>query len=449
MTLRWLLLALVCSCVGTAEMAPPPPQAARPDAGLVDAGLLERPDAAVLIVDAGVVADAGALVDAGVIDSGTPVVDAGSQPCGALATRLTTATISVSPATIDVGSSFGWSNNRPVHFAGLSDGTARVAWSGGSVVHVTPVSASLQRLGVDLTVPGESVRGFVAHDDGTVALLVVRGTSMVLTKLRADGTAVFATPVVNDPPAEVEGKRWVDGWGHDGRLVFTGQHYVAYFGHTKHFGAIGKHQGDLLISLDPTTGLPAGGPAGWEWGCSHSLDLRLAWDGASIAPVCLSDCYRVKAVMLNNSEILQSEPSGNCAGSSDGQLGGLAALTGGGFAFTFATREGRTSRDVGFIALDAQLRKGPTVWLTSAAGDESTPHLARYGAQHLLASWREGADSKLAVVSAAGVVVEGPVTAPVGLAERDDFGRWPGGDVGWAEGAGSSLRVSRVRACGP
>lgn len=63
-----------------------------------------------------------------------------------------------------------------------------------------------------LTIPGGSVRGLVAHDDGTVALLVVRGTSMVLTKLRADGTAVFATPVVNDPPAEVEGKRWVDSW---------------------------------------------------------------------------------------------------------------------------------------------------------------------------------------------------------------------------------------------
>lgn len=401
-------------------------------------------------MDAGLVPDAGTPVDAGALDAGTPIVDAGGpQPCGALATRLTTATISVSPATVDVGSSFGWSNNRPVHFAGLSDGTARVAWSGGSMVHVTPVSASLQRLGVDLTIPGESVRGFVAHDDGTVALLVVRGTSMVLTKLRADGTVLFAAPVVNDPPAEVEGKRWVDGWGHDGRLVFTGQHYVAYFGHTKHFGAIGKHQGDLLISLDPTTGMPAGGPAGWDWGCSHSLDLRLAWDGASIAPVCLSDCYRVKAVMLNNSEILQSEPSGNCAGSSDGQLGGLAVLGAGGFAFTFATREGRASRDVGFIALDAQLRKSATVWLTSAAGDESTPHLARYGAQHLLASWREGADSKLAVVSAAGVIVEGPVTAPVGLAERDDFGRWPGGDVGWAEGAGGSLRVSRVRACGP
>src|SRR5438445_415726 len=86
-------------------------------------------------------------------------------------------------------------------------------------------------------------------DAGTVALLVVRGTGMFLVKLRADGSAIFETAIVNDPPSEIEGARWVDGWGHEGRLLFTGQVYVAYFGHTKHWGAMGKHQGDLLISL--------------------------------------------------------------------------------------------------------------------------------------------------------------------------------------------------------
>ena len=147
--------------------------------------------------------------------------------------------------------------------------------------------------------------------------------------------------------------------------------------------------------------------------------------------------------------MLQDEPSGNCAGSSSGQLGGLASLAAGGFGFTFATQEGRASRDVGFIAFDAQLRKSAVVWLTSGAGDESVSHLARYGRGQFLVSWREGADDKLAVLSAAGAVVEGPLTAPVGLADRDDFAQFPGGDVGWAEGAGGSLRISRVRWCTP
>ncbi len=83
------------------------------------------------------------------------------------------------------------------------------------------------------------------------------------------------------------------------------------------------------------------------------------------------------------------------------------------------------------------------------SGDESAPHLARYGAQRLLASWREGTDSKLAVLSAAGAVLEGPVTAAVQVADRDDFARWPSGEVGWAAGGGNSLQVSRVRSCTP
>ena len=338
MSLRWSLL-FVCSCVGTADMVlvpqPTPPAQSSTDAGSPDAGNNSPVDAGTSPVDSGTPPEP----DAG-FDAGTPPV------CGALATRLMTATIDVGPANVDVGSSFGWSNNRPVQLMGLTDGSAKIAWSGSGQVHVTPVSAAMQRSGPDVTLAGESVRGFVAHDDGTVALLVVRGTGMFLIKLRADGTALFETAIVNDPPSEIEGARWVDSWGHEGRLLFTGQVYVAYFGHTKHFGSIGKHQGDLLISLSPTTGLPTGGPAGWDWGCSHSLDVRLAWDGASVAPVCLSDCYRTRAVMLSDNDVLQDEPSGNCAGSSQGELGGLAALGGGGFGVTFSTKEGRTSRDV-------------------------------------------------------------------------------------------------------
>ncbi len=445
MSLRWSLL-VVCSCVGTADMvlAPtgPSPAAVTPagtDAGATDSGSVDQgQDAGTSAVDAGT----PPVVDAG-FDAGTP------PACGALETRLISANIDVSPASVEVGSSFGWSNNRPVDLVGLADGTARIAWSGAGVVHVTSISASLQRVGPDITLAGESVRGFVAHDDGTLALLVVRGTGMFIVKLRADGSVIFETAVVNDAPSDVVGARWVDNWGHEGRLLFTGQVYVAYFGHTKQWGAMGKHQGDLLISLDATTGQPTGGPAGWAWGCSHSLDVRLAWDGTTIAPMCLSDCYRAKAVMLNDSDVLQDEPSGNCSGSSQGELGGLAAMSGGGFGLTFATREGRTNRDVGFIAIDAQQRKSPVVWLTGGTGDESAPHLARYGAGKLLASWKDGSDAKLAVLSAAGAVLEGPVTAPVGVADRDDFTRWPSGDVGWAEGAGSVLHVTRVRACTP
>jgi hypothetical protein len=168
-----------------------------------------------------------------------------------------------------------------------------------------------------------------------------------------------------------------------------------------------------------------------------------------VAPVCLSDCYRAKGVLLDDSTMLVDEPSGNCGGSSDGELGGLVALAGGGFALTFSSKEGRSSRDVGFIKLTASGTKEPTVWLTSAsaASDESAPTLARYGAGKLLATWREAGGSKLAVLSADGAVLEGPVALAAGWTERDDFATWDSGHVGWATGAGSTLEVTQVRAC--
>lgn len=440
----------LCACVGTAtltDVAPPEPTTTTtpPPA---DAGTTPAPG------DAGTTppADAGTTTSPPDAGTTTPPPDAGSLPpgpCGTLDTRVIQATLDIRPASVDVGSSYGWSNNRPVHFAGLTDGSARVAWSSTGTLHVTPLTATLGRLGPDLTTPGVSVRGFVAHDDGSVALLAVRGTEMHLVKLRADGSQVFDTPIVADPPSDTEGARWVDNWGHEGRLLVAGSVYVAYFGHTRHWGAMGKHQGDLLASFDVTTGARTGGPAGWDWGCSHSLDVRLAWDGARVAPVCLSDCYRTKGVLLDDNTVLSDEPSGNCAGSSNGELGGLAPVPGGGFAVTFSTAEGRASRDVAFRTISAQGTPGPVTWLAMGPGDERAPHLARYGADRLLASWVDGGDSKLAVLSATGAVLEGPVTASVAVDQRDDFAAYPGGDVGFATGGGGTLQLTRVRACVP
>jgi hypothetical protein len=147
--------------------------------------------------------------------------------------------------------------------------------------------------------------------------------------------------------------------------------------------------------------------------------------------------------------VLQSEPSGNCGGMSDGELGGLAALPGGGFGFTFSTREGRSTRDLGFIRLTGS-GAAPTVWLTATdVGDESQPNLARYGAAQLLLGYRDPAGFKMAVLDFDGGVVDGPTTLPSSWAARDDFASWDTGDVGWAAGAGSSLEVSVVRACAP
>lgn len=447
-----LVMWLGAACVGVADLSETssatnplpssglgPPGGTGPSQPQADGGASGPGEA-----DAG---STGAPLDAG---TATPP-DAGSPPlpCGTLATRVRTVTVSVAPASVDVGSGYGWSNNRPVHFAPLPGGAAKVAWSStDGHVHVTPLDTSLARAGPDVVVDGVSVRGFVAHADGAVALLVVRGTSMVFVRLKPDGTLDVEKVLVGDTPNEVTpGSRWVDGWGHEGRLVWTGASYVAYFGHTKYWGAQGKHQGDLLVTLSPT-GQPASGP-GWDWGCSHSLDLRLAWDGTRAAPVCLSDCYRVKGVLLDDNDVLSDEPSGNCAGSSDAQLGGVTALPGGGFAVTFASKEGRSSRDVGFVRLAANGSKSATTWVVASPAEDATPALARYGPDRLLLAWKEGGAGKMAVVSWDGSVLEGPVALSADWADRDDFAAWDQGSVGWAAGAGGALTVSTVRWCTP
>jgi hypothetical protein len=75
--------------------ATPSPVRGTPDAGSpVDAGPGLEPDAGSVAVDSGTVMEPDAGFDAGV----DPGFDAG--PCGAFATRLISATIDVSPASV-------------------------------------------------------------------------------------------------------------------------------------------------------------------------------------------------------------------------------------------------------------------------------------------------------------------------------------------------------------
>ncbi|MBI5493440.1 MAG: hypothetical protein HY904_00330 [Deltaproteobacteria bacterium] len=377
-----------------------------------------------------------------------------------LAQRLRVTAVPVTGATVDVGSDDGWATNRPIHVEPLPDGTARVAWSdtAGSV-HVTPLTASDTRAGADVTVAGESVRGFVAHEDGTNALLVVRGDDLFFVKLSSTGTLAVETQLVGQLPQDQDGAKYVHFWGHQGRLRWNGTAYHAYFGHNQNFGpTTGTHQGDVFYLLD-AAGQPAGG--WWDWGCSHSLDVRLAVTGTTVGAVCLSDAYPVKAVLFNHYTQIHAEPSGNMAGSSDARLGGLVGVDGG-FALTFASPEGRCAtpeadggcpagreRDVAFARLDVQGSTQQLAWITQTPGvAEYAPRLGRLGGT-LLATWKEGTMVKAVTLDPDGAVTEGPVNLEVDYAAKDDISTASNGDAVWAHAAGysSELRVMRVAAC--
>ena len=368
-------------------------------------------------------AGGGAVCSAG---AGTPV------PC---ATPLAQRMLATAVATTGgAGTAF---------LAAEPGGCAKAAWSDGSTVHVTPIDGSGQRFGADLTTAGSEIRGLVAHDDGA-AVLVVRGDEMVLVRLMANATSLFENVVVGNNSHQTEGDRWIDGWPHEGRLAWSGSTYAAYFGQTGNWGAQGNHQGDHLATFDPQG--TAGGE-GWDWGCSHSLDVRITHNGTRFGPVCLADCYPGKGIYFNHSEALVSdEPSGDCAGGSSAALGGLVGA-GDGFWFSYVSEQGRPSHDVALVHIDNAGSVGAPTWLTSTdAVEESNAQLVRYGAG-MLAAWSTGAETMFVALDASGAVVEGPVAVSATLPWGSDLAAYPSGDVGWVYPDGGGLSLVRVQRC--
>lgn len=373
----------------------------------------------------------------------TPTV----KPCGLLPDRVEIGAIDVSPFTVQAV------NDRratpvPVMLATLPDGeSGAVAWAdteGG--VHITPLDAQYQRAGADLQLPGVSVRGFVAHDDG-FALLVVRDDEMHLVRMDSQGEVTFDKRLVGGVSQTITGNKWVDGWGHQGRLVFADGIYAAYFGHDQYFGSRGKHQGDLLWFFDEEGTQIQQQGTGWDWGCSHSLDVRLAHNGTRFGPVCLSDAFPDKGFHFNHQTEIRSEPSGNEMGFSAANLGGWVP-TRDGFLMSFSSPEGRASADVGLISVGNDRAVGREVWLTSGSVEESAPHLAAYGADYL-AGWMAGGRLNIAEADGAEGIIRDAQAVDAQIGAHDDFVALPGGDVGWAFAWGdlTELKIVRVRWC--
>ena len=358
-----------------------------------------------------------------------------------LADRLSVTPIAVSPAVTVEGE--GWNPPPlPVILATSPDGRAKVAWTDGSNVHVTPLDAADQRAGDDILVEGTEVRGLVAHDDGS-AVLVVRGDAMVFERLSEAGTVQSSLPLVGGNSHETDGDRWIDDWPHQGRLAWSGTQYAAYFGQTGNHGSAGDHQGDHYSFISPDGALLDGG---WDWGCSHSLDERLTHNGNTFAPICTSDTYPGAGIWFRNRVEISPEPSIDNMGNGT-KLGGLVPAADG-FWLSFTSPENRSSYDVVMIHVDNDGNPSGRVYLTDTSVDEEYSHLAAYG-DNLLAAWSTGTELTLAVVNTTGAVLEGPVVVSAQAGGFDDFATYPSGDVGWAYAWGdlSNLQVMRLTRC--
>jgi hypothetical protein len=307
-----------------------------------------------------------------------------------------------------------------------------------------PLDAANQRAGDDIVVEGSEVRGLVAHDDGA-AVLVVRDDQMVFVRLDEAGNTTASLSIVGGNSHTTDGDRWIDSWPHQGRLAWSGSEYAAYFGQTGNHGAAGDHQGDHYTIISPDGAELDGG---WDWGCSHSLDVRLAHNGSIFAPVCTSDTYPGAGIWLRNRIELSPEPSITNTGGGT-KLGGLVPAPDG-FWLTFTSPEPGPTYDVVFLHFDNEGNVSGRVMLTETDSvDEEFSHLAAYGEGDLLAGWSTDGQLSLATLDTAGSILEGPVVVSAQIGGLDDFVTYPNGDIGWAAAWDdmSTLQIVWVAAC--
>lgn len=335
--------------------------------------------------------------------------------------------VEIEVSTTPYGGATWYAPEHPHMFATPDpDGGTVLAWAAsGGGVHITRVDDDGVIAG-DVTVAGTEVHGLAVTPEG-VAVLVHRAPDALHLVVVDDAGAEL-----NDTVA-LSGSYWWQStwWMGDGRLLWTGSDLVAYV-HTSHNG----HEGDALMYFTAGGAQKSGG---WSWGCSHSLDQRLAWDGSTLAPVCLSDCYPGQGVWFNNRTEVSAEPGGNCAGELDAELGGLVAADSG-FWLTIASSAGVNGRDIRLFRLDDRGATLGEAALTDTPGVvERAGGLAPFGAG-LLAGWTAGNTSVLTRLDDSGQVTHAEQAIPARLSDHGDLFAYPDGRVGWAY----ATRGSRV-----
>ncbi|MEZ4335846.1 MAG: hypothetical protein R3B82_04390 [Sandaracinaceae bacterium] len=338
--------------------------------------------------------------------------------------------------------------------AGLSAGSGEVfAAAAGDGLVVATTAGGVTLTWVDLagathgsaSVAGNRAWGVAADGGGGAGVLVDRaGDEMWAVVVESDGTPRFEERLLGGVPHDVTNNEWFGTGIRAGRIAWTGSQWATYHTVQRLWDDGIAHYGDTLRFLDATSGAQAGG--GWGWGCSHSMDVRIVQGASRTGPLCVSDCFPGKGVYFNHRTELFADPSGNCAGRVDTQLGGIAPVSDG-FLATFATPYGRSSFDVAVVHVADGGSVDAPVWLTDDGVDDANVHASAFGSGALI-GWTAGGSDRLARVDASGAIVGAPAdVAAAGLSGASDFAALPGGDVAWVTTMGGSLAIARVRTC--
>lgn len=311
-----------------------------------------------------------------------------------------------------------------------------VAWPGADgSIHVLPLDAADAPAGAEITVEGTDVFG-AAATASDIALLVSRPPDFV-TFVRLDnaGAKLASADLVGGGDHATVGVEWFGEFARTGRLVARGDGtYAAYHALHRRWPDNVGHQGDTLRLLGADGKALSGG---WDWGCSHSMDQRLAHGPSGLVPICIADCYPGKGIYFNHqSAQITPDPGANCAGGYTTQLGGLVAVKDGFFlVYGDASLAGHLGHfdTTGKPISDRALTESPQARL-AAYGDGlllGTPRSTGMGIVKLDAAGEPTGD-------AVDISPELPV---------HDFESRADGEVAWASVHADTLTVVRVRKC--
>jgi hypothetical protein len=330
----------------------------------------------------------------------------------------------------------------------LADGRTLVGWTdSGGDGHVSVVGST----GIEQTFDfaSRSLRGLMAHGDGSFAVLLYDANSRViwLSKRQASGAAIWTTNLNSTIAAP-------DFWLGGSRLAYGDGLYAAYFTVHGTSGGFTGHYGDQLTYVNDSGVVQS---AGWDWGCSHSMAQLVNYhpDLHAFIPVCSSDCYASKGILIEDNHVVYP-CDGNCAGFVSAQLGQMAHGDGVWLlVFSALDRPCCTGKGIGLATIDGSFGSTFT-WLTNTDGTyERDPVIARLGtdasADRFLVGWITTNNGVywMAVIDGAGdFVVEPEEVTSAGIAwgNRDDSLRTrPDGTVSWVQGDPGSTTLHLFR----
>lgn len=333
---------------------------------------------------------------------------------------------------------------------GPNDG-AFIAWKNGSQIEVTRARAD-GSVATRHTFDGDEIYGFAANDDSYALLIFKQSDILSIVIADHDGTVVEDKILIGDVDHNVEGSEWFGHLIRDGRLTEGDGRWAAYYTVQRLWPDGIAHYGDQLTILE-ADGTSAFG--GWDWGCSHSMEVRISHNGQQFGPLCSSDCFPTKGVHYNHrgGELWPDEEGSDCAGQYGTSLG-ASVPTDDGFWLTFTATDDRDSHDVAISRVTGN-SPGDTLWLTEDEVDAGNLNSGLYDSD-LLVAWTTGATwssegtTHFTLVSDPdGGVVSGPQEIPgARLVNSSDFFLYSNGDVGWAQSsADNEVELARLTIC--